>query len=144
MKALVTIESVKVSRKVQRNDGTWGNVYGITLVTGDDKILAESFRTDESLKKIGVVPGAIGTATLEFKVSEGISKVGNQYCIQNINLRSFELPRDLRQTDQTGAPSPSWTQEHKSEEATAEQVAEGMAEAAAAAEENLNPDDLPY
>ena len=54
MKALVTIESVKVSRKVQRNDGTWGNVYGITLVTGDDKILAESFRTDESLKKLFV------------------------------------------------------------------------------------------
>ena len=134
MKALVTIESVKVSRKVQRNDGTWGNVYGITLVTGDDKILAESFRTDESLKKIGVVPGAIGTATLELKVSEGISKAGNPYCIQNINLRSFELPRDLRQ----GA------QQETQQEATAEQVAEGMAEAAAAAEENLNPDDLPY
>lgn len=123
MKALVSIESVKVTRKVQRNDGTWGNVYGITLVTGDDKILAESFRSDESLKKMGVVPGAIGTVTLEFKVTEGISRAGNPFCIQNINLRSFELPRDLRQGAQA------------QQEASAEQVAEVMADAAAEAEE---------
>lgn len=124
MKALVSIESVKVTRKVQRNDGTWGNVYGITLVTGDDKILAESFRSDESLKKMGVVPGAIGTVTLEFKVTEGISRAGNPFCIQNINLRSFELPRDLRQGAQAQP------------EASAEQVAEVMADAAAEAEEH--------
>lgn len=122
MKALVSIESVKVTRKVQRNDGTWGNVYGITLVTGDDKILAESFRSDESLKKMGVVPGAIGTVTLEFKVTEGISRSGNPFCIQNINLRSFELPRDLRQGAQAQP------------EASPESVNEMMAEAAAEAE----------
>ena len=126
MKVLVTIESVKVSRKVQRNDGTWGNVYGITMVTGDDKILAESFRSDESLKKAGIVPGAIGTVQLEFKVSEGISKAGNPYCIQNINLRSFELPRDFRQ----GA------QQEAQPEASAQEVAEGFAEAAIEAEAN--------
>lgn len=124
MKALVSIESVKVTRKVQRNDGTWGNVYGITLVTGDDKILAESFRSDESLKKMGVVPGAIGTVTLEFKVTEGISRAGNPFCIQNINLRSFELPRDLRQGAQAQP------------EASPESVNEMMAEAAAEAEEH--------
>ena len=110
MKVLATIDSVKVTRKVQHQDGTWGNVYGVTLLTGDDKILAESFRTDESLKKAGIVPGAIGTVQLEFKVSEGISKAGNPYCIQNITLRNFELPKDTRQnteaaTAQEAAPA---------------------------------------
>lgn len=105
MKILATIESVKVTRKVKHKDDTWGNVYGIQLVAGDDKILAESFRSDESLKKAGIVPGAIGTVQLEFNVSEGISKAGNPYCIQNITLRNFELPRDTRQQGNGDAPS---------------------------------------
>jgi hypothetical protein len=110
MKVLATIESVKITRKVQRHDGTFGNVYGVVFTTGDDKIMAESFRTEESMKKAGIVPGAIGTVQLEFKVSEGISKAGNPYCIQNINLRSFELPKDLRKTTEVVPEQPA-TQE---------------------------------
>lgn len=107
MKVLATIESVKITRKVQRHDGTFGNVYGVVITTGDDKIMAESFRTEESMKKAGIVPGAIGTVQLEFKVSEGISKAGNPYCIQNINLRSFELPKDLRKTTEVAPEQPA-------------------------------------
>jgi hypothetical protein len=107
MKVLATIESVKITRKVQRHDGTFGNVYGVVITTGDDKIMAESFRTEESMKKAGIVPGAIGTVQLEFKVSEGISKAGNPYCIQNINLRSFELPKDLRKTTEVVPEQPA-------------------------------------
>lgn len=107
MKVLATIESVKITRKVQRHDGTFGNVYGVVITTGDDKIMAESFRTEESMKKAGIVPGAIGTVQLEFKVSEGISKAGNPYCIQNINLRSFELPKDLRKTTDVATEQPA-------------------------------------
>jgi hypothetical protein len=110
MKVLATIESVKITRKVQRHDGTFGNVYGVVITTGDDKIMAESFRTEDSMKKAGIVPGAIGTVQLEFKVSEGISKAGNPYCIQNINLRSFELPKDLRKTTEVVPEQPA-TQE---------------------------------
>lgn len=107
MKVLATIESVKITRKVQRHDGTFGNVYGVVITTGDDKIMAESFRTEESMKKAGIMPGAIGTVQLEFKVSEGISKAGNPYCIQNINLRSFELPKDLRKTTEVATEQPA-------------------------------------
>lgn len=107
MKVLATIESVKITRKVQRHDGTFGNVYGVVITTGDDKIMAESFRTEESMKKAGIVPGAIGTVQLEFKVSEGISKAGNPYCIQNINLRSFELPKDIRKTTEAAPEQPA-------------------------------------
>lgn len=91
MKILATIESVEITRKVQHADGTWGNVYGITLASGDDRILAERFTSDEGLKKAGIVAGAVGNAQLEFNVNRGTSKAGNPYCIQNIRLVRFDL-----------------------------------------------------
>ena len=91
MKILATIESVEITRKVQHQDGTWGNVYGITLASGDDRILAERFTSDEGLKKAGIVAGAVGNAQLEFNVNRGTSKAGNPYCIQNIRLVRFDL-----------------------------------------------------
>ena len=110
MKILVTIESVEITRKVQHQDGTWGNVYGITLASGDDRILAERFTSDEGLKKAGIVAGAVGNAQLEFNVNRGTSKAGNPYCIQNIRLVRFDLanrninPADaLSQVAQTAA-----------------------------------------
>ena len=59
MKLLATIESVKVLRQRQNNDGTWSPVYGIKLVSGDDEILAESHRTKEGLIKAGIVKDAV-------------------------------------------------------------------------------------
>jgi len=110
MKILATIESVEITRKVQHQDGTWGNVYGITLASGDDRILAERFTSDEGLKKAGIVAGAVGNAQLEFNVNRGTSKAGNPYCIQNIRLVRFDLanrninPADaLSQVAQTAA-----------------------------------------
>ena len=92
MKILATIESVKVLRQKQNNDGTWSPVYGIKLVSGDDEILAESYRTKEGLTKAGIVPGAVGKAHIEFGVKEGTSeKTGKDYCFQSITLRGFDL-----------------------------------------------------
>lgn len=95
MKILATIESVEITRKVQHQDGTWGNVYGITLASGDDRILAERFTSDEGLKKAGIVAGAVGNAQLEFNVNRGTSKAGNPYCIQNIRLVRFLAIRNI-------------------------------------------------
>ena len=104
MKILATIESVEITRKVQHQDGTWGNVYGITLASGDDRILAERFTSDEGLKKAGIVAGAVGNAQLEFNVNRGTSKAGNPYCIQNIRLVRFDLSnRNL--TNGTASPA---------------------------------------
>lgn len=91
MKILATIESVEITRKVQHSDGTWGNVYGITLASGDDRILADRFTSEEWLKKAGIVAGAVGNAQLEFHVNRGTGKNGNPYCIQNIRLLRFDL-----------------------------------------------------
>ena len=104
MKILATIESVEITRKVQHQDGTWGNVYGITLASGDDRILAERFTSDEGLKKAGIIAGAVGNAQLDFNVNRGTSKAGNPYCIQNIRLVRFDLAnRNL--TNDTAAPA---------------------------------------
>ena len=91
MKILATIESVEITRKVQHSDGTWGNVYGITLASGDDRILADRFTSEDWLKRAGIVAGAVGNAQLEFHVNRGTGKNGNPYCIQNIRLVRFDL-----------------------------------------------------
>jgi hypothetical protein len=83
---------VKVARQRQNDDGTWSPVYGVKLVSGDDEIIAESYRTKESLTKAGIIAGAVGKAQIEFKVKEGTSeKTGKDYYFQQITLRGFDL-----------------------------------------------------
>lgn len=136
MKILATIESVKVLRQKQNNDGTWSPVYGIKLVSGDDEILAESYRTKEGLTKAGIVPGAVGKAHIEFGVKEGTSeKTGKDYCFQSITLRDFSLSnRNLTNGTQTPATeaAPAAPETQAPAAPTAEQV---KAEAEAAVEQ---------
>lgn len=109
MRVLVTIESVEIVRKVQRKDGTWGNVYGVIMVSGDDRILAECWRSDEGMKKAGIVPGGIGTAQLEFNVSRGVSsRTGLPYLVGNTTLRHFDIPNQNMQqaVPAEAAPAP--------------------------------------
>ena len=105
MKILATIDSVKVSRQRQNQDGTWSPVYGIKLVSGDDEIIAESFKSKDGLTKAGIVTGAVGKAQIEFHVNEGTSeKTGKDYCFQQITLRNFDLSN---QNIKTGAQAPA-------------------------------------
>ena len=141
MKILATIESVKVARQRQNDDGTWSPVYGIKLVSGDDEIIAESYRTKESLTKAGIIAGAVGKAQIEFKVKEGTSeKTGKDYCFQQITLRNFDL---ANQNIKTGAQAPA-----NAPEPSAEEVAAAMAEAEQAREQaqeaNLDPSKVTF
>ena len=115
MKILATIENVEITRKVQHADGTWGNVYGITLASGDDRILAERFTSDEGLKKAGIVAGAVGNAQLEFNVNRGTSKAGNPYCIQNIRLVRFDLANRNISTESAQTAAGGATEQPKEE-----------------------------
>ena len=115
MKILATIESVEITRKVQHADGTWGNVYGITLASGDDRILAERFTSDEGLKKAGIVAGAVGNAQLAFNVNRGTSKAGNTYCIQNIRLVRFDLANRNISTESAQTAAGGTTEQPKEE-----------------------------
>ena len=142
MKILATIESVEITRKVQHQDGTWGNVYGITLASGDDRILAERFTSDEGLKKAGIIAGAVGNAQLEVNVNRGTSKAGNPYCIQNIRFVRFDLSnRNL--TNDTAAPATEAAAETQAPaQPTPEQV---KAEAEAAVEQaKVEGSNLPF
>ena len=141
MKILATIESVEITRKVQHQDGTWGNVYGITLASGDDRILAERFTSDEGLKKAGIIAGAVGNAQLDFNVNRGTSKAGNPYCIQNIRLVRFDLAnRNL--TNDTAAPATDAQAPAQQTQPTPEQV---KAEAEAAVEQaTIEGTNLPF
>ena len=146
MKILATIESVKVLRQKQNQDGTWSPVYGIKLVSGDDEILAESYRTKEGLTKAGIVPGAVGKAHIEFGVKEGTSeKTGKDYCFQSITLRDFSLSnRNLTNGTQTPATeaAPAAPETQAPAQPTAEQV---KAEAEAAVEQaKVEGSDLPF
>ena len=121
MKILATIESVKVARQRQNDDGTWSPVYGIKLVSGDDEIIAESYRTKESLTKADIIAGAVGKAQIEFKVKEGTSeKTGKDYCFQQITLRSFDLANRNISTEsaQTAAGGQEAPKEEKPAEST--------------------------
>lgn len=116
MKILATIESVKVARQRQNDDGTWSPVYGIKLVSGDDVIVAESYRTKESLTKAGIVKDAVGTAQIEFKVKEGTSeKTGKDYCFQQITLRSFDLANRNISTESAQTAAGGATEQPKEE-----------------------------
>ena len=146
MKLLATIESVKVARQRQNDDGTWSPVYGIKLVSDDDEILAESYRTKEGLTKAGIVPGAVGKAHIEFGVKEGTSeKTGKDYCFQSITLRDFSLSnRNLTNGTQTPATeaAPAAPETQAPAAPTAEQV---KAEAEAAVEQaKVDGTDLPF
>lgn len=91
MKSLVTIKNVEIVRKFQHTDGTFSNVYGITLESGEDTICAESFVSQESQKKIGLKIGAIGTASIEFAVRYWQDKEGKNHPTTDIRLKRFDL-----------------------------------------------------
>ena len=99
MKLLATIKSVEITRTFQHQDGTFGNVYGVTIESGNDTIIAETFRDAESQKRHGIVPGAIGTAIIDFAVRPWTDKQGKAHYSQDIRLNRFDLANQNIRTD---------------------------------------------
>ena len=91
MKLLATIKSVKLARQYQRQDGTYANIFGVTIESGDDTIMAETFLSKESQQKRGIVPGAIGNATVTMSLREWTDKQGNPHTTQEVRLADFAL-----------------------------------------------------
>lgn len=99
MKLLATIKSVEITRTFPHPDGTFGNVYGVTIESGNDTIIAETFRDAESQKRHGIVPGAIGTAIIDFAVRPWTDKQGKAHYSQDIRLNRFDLANQNIRTD---------------------------------------------
>lgn len=91
MKLLATIKSVKLARQYQRQDGTYANIFGVTLESGDDTIMAETFLSKESQQKRGIVAGAIGNATVTMSLREWTDRQGNPHTTQEVRLADFAL-----------------------------------------------------
>ena len=131
MKLLATIKSVKLARQYQRQDGTYANIFGVTLESGDDTIMAETFLSKESQQKRGIVPGAIGNATVTMSLREWTDRQGNPHTTQEVRLADFALANRHISTESAQAAA--------SEESSA--VEQPAAETAipAAVEANIDP-----
>ena len=131
MKLLATIKSVKLARQYQRQDGTYANIFGVTLESGDDTIMAETFLSKESQQKKGIVPGAIGNATVTMSLREWTDRQGNPHTTQEVRLADFALANRHISTES----APNATTEESS--ATEQPAAETAIPAAVAA--NIDP-----
>ena len=131
MKLLATIKSVKLARQYQRQDGTYANIFGVTIESGDDTIMAETFLSKESQQKKGIVPGAIGNATVTMSLREWTDRQGNPHTTQEVRLADFALANRHISTESAQAAA--------SEESSA--VEQPAAETAipAAVEANIDP-----
>lgn len=140
MKILATIKAVAITRQYQRQDGTYGNVYGVTLESGDDVILAETFVNKVGQERRGILPGNIGTARIELSVRDWRDRNGNDHQTQDIRLADFQ-PAQNRKASDTAAPAT----EQKPQEVDLTQVPGQPVEGAQPVEGEINPETgLPF
>ena len=140
MKLLATIKSVKLARQYQRQDGTYANIFGVTLESGDDTIMAETFLSKESQQKRGIVPGAIGNATVTMSLREWTDRQGNPHTTQEVRLADFALAN--RHISTESAPNATTEESSAVEQPAAEKPAESLTPAEQAqVEENTQ---LPF
>ena len=140
MKLLATIKSVKLARQYQRQDGTYANIFGVTLESGDDTIMAETFLSKESQQKRGIVPGAIGNATVTMSLREWTDRQGNPHTTQEVRLADFALAN--RHISTESAPNAASEESSATEQPAAETAKETLTPAEQAqVEENTQ---LPF
>ena len=131
MKLLATIKSVKLARQYQRQDGTYANIFGVTLESGDDTIMAETFLSKDSQQKRGIVPGAIGNATVTMSLREWTDRQGNPHTTQEVRLADFALANRHISTESAQAAA--------SEESSATEQPAAETAIPAAVEANIDP-----
>ena len=140
MKLLATIKSVKLARQYQRQDGTYANIFGVTIESGDDTIMAETFLSKESQQKRGIVPGAIGNATVTMSLREWTDRQGNPHTTQEVRLADFALAN--RHISTESAPNATTEESSAVEQPAAETAKETLTPAEQAqVEENTQ---LPF
>ena len=140
MKLLATIKSVKLARQYQRQDGTYANIFGVTIESGDDTIMAETFLSKDSQQKRGIVPGAIGNATVTMSLREWTDRQGNPHTTQEVRLADFALAN--RHISTESAQAAASEESSAAEQPAAEKPAESLTPAEQAqVEENTQ---LPF
>jgi hypothetical protein len=128
MKLLATIKDVRLARQYEREDHSWGQVYKVTIESGDDTIIAECYSSKEYQAQQGIVPGAIGDVTLKMSLSKNTGRDGFQF--QQISLTRFALANAHIKTQATEAAT---------EQPAAETTQEAAPAAPAAVAANIDP-----
>jgi hypothetical protein len=128
MKLLATIKDVRLARQYEREDHSWGQVYKVTIESGDDTIIAECYSSKEYQAQQGIVPGAIGDVTLKMSLSKNTGRDGFQF--QQISLTRFALANAHIKTQATEAAP---------EQPAAETTQEAAPAAPAAVAANIDP-----
>lgn len=142
MKALGKVSNIELSYQAEksREDGSkyWGERYTIFVEVGDDIHMVDSGWLHVQgkdggraiLERRGIVLGAVGEMTIRYGFRDWNGKR-----FPECTLVRFDSLKTQSQTAATSAPAQP--------EASAEEVAAGMAEAAAKAEE-AQSDNLPF
>lgn len=138
MKLLATIKDVRLARQYEREDHSWGQVYKVTIDSGDDTIIAECYSTKEYQAQQGIVPGAIGNVTLKMSLSKNTGRDGFHF--QQISLSKFELAN--RHISTESAPTAATEEVPATEQPSAETATQAAPAAVAA---NIDPaTNLPF
>lgn len=132
MKLLATIKDVRLARQYEREDHSWGQVYKVTIESGDDTIIAECYSTKEYQAQQGIVPGAIGNVTLKMSLSKNTGRDGFHF--QQISLSKFELAN--RHISTESAPTAATEEVPATEQPSAETATQAAPAAVAA---NIDP-----
>lgn len=137
MKLLATIKDVRLARQYEREDHSWGQVYKVTIESGDDTIIAECYSTKEYQAQQGIVPGAIGNVTLKMSLSKNTGRDGFHF--QQISLSKFELAN--RHISTESAPTAATEEVPATEQPSAETATQA---APAAVAGDLPTGDAPF
>lgn len=137
MKLLATIKDVRLARQYEREDHSWGQVYKVTIESGDDTIIAECYSTKEYQAQQGIVPGAIGNVNLKMSLSKNTGRDGFHF--QQISLSKFELAN--RHISTESAPTAATEEVPATEQPSAETATQA---APAAVAGDLPTGDAPF
>lgn len=142
MEVLAKIESITMNARqyTRQSDGQTGFAHQVEMTTDSGRIGFEVFYDEEGMKSRGFVQGAVGTIRTSTRCRRYTDKYGNQRIATDtdVDARSWTL---ANKHVGNGAPQAQGAQR----EASQEQVAAGMAEAAAVAEAQINPETgLPF
>ena len=111
-----------IIKKIDGKPRTWTNANGDTVYSfrmafeaEGNQFLGEYTIAPQRLAQLGIRPGAVGYLDIKFSIRDYTSKTtGEAVSVQDIRFSKWSLAnQNAVEIESTGAPSPSWTQEHR-------------------------------
>lgn len=100
MNFLGTIKSVKISGSWENKDGNIQPIYTAVISNGENEIAFNLFKTENTLKRIGLEAGNVGTLEYRIEVREYTDKEGEYKASNRVIFRSFTLANRNAQAEE--------------------------------------------